>query len=514
MYRIICLLFICAVSHFAFGQNLSDYSVKGDVSFAKNDFQAAFDYYSKAIDTNSSDKVALARIYYKRSKCDQALQHYGNALFDLNAAISLDPKFRDAYTERGVLYQNKYFYYRKSARDYQLAIQLTDTKDRHMLATLYTNFANDAVSYGKADSAIHLDSIALQYSPFYYSTYYSFFEINIGQKNYAEAVKNINSTIEYGSHNLTKEQLLLLYRERADAKRLNKDYKGAINDYSLVLKVNPDDGDAYWNRGAAYYMHSDYELAVNDYTKAINYFQNNDHKIHLLYIDRAVSEIGENKPDLAIKDANEAIRLFNQYGPAYIALGNAYLMKGDFKKSADKFIIGEKYMFGNAPTSHAYSSIAKTEYFLNKYNKTILYADTAFDWDTTNCESYFYRAKTYWNKLNKKDAAIENFNKVLALDTTKSSDCYIFSQYYLGKADKAVEILQDKILKTNDDSQLRDDYYQLACLYSLMNKPDDSNNNLKIAIDKGYAKKYAAADEDLNNIRNTADYKSIISDDK
>jgi len=282
MYRIICLLFICAVSHFAFGQNLSDYSVKGDVSFAKNDFQAAFDYYSKAIDTNSSDKVALARIYYKRSKCDQALQHYGNALFDLNAAISLDPKFRDAYTERGVLYQNKYFYYRKSARDYQLAIQLTDTKDRHMLATLYTNFANDAVSYGKADSAIHLDSIALQYSPFYYSTYYSFFEINIGQKNYAEAVKNINSTIEYGSHNLTKEQLLLLYRERADAKRLNKDYKGAINDYSLVLKVNPDDGDAYWNRGAAYYMHSDYELAVNDYTKAINYFQNNDHKIHLL----------------------------------------------------------------------------------------------------------------------------------------------------------------------------------------------------------------------------------------
>jgi hypothetical protein len=87
----------------------------------------------------------------------------------------------------------------------------------------------------------------------------------------------------------------------------------------------------------------------------------------------------------------------------------------------------------------------------------------------------------------------------------------VFSLFYTGKGDEAAAILQNDLLSTNDSPQLLADYYNLACLYSLMNKPDEANIYLKKAFDNGYAKKYAIADEDLDNIRNTDDYKAAIA---
>jgi tetratricopeptide (TPR) repeat protein len=107
---------------------------------------------------------------------------------------------------------------------------------------------------------------------------------------------------------------------------------------------------------------------------------------------------------------------------------------------------------------------------------------------------------------------MKDFNKVLLLDTSKNTVNYIFSLFYIGRGDEAVSILQGNILKTNNDAELLSDYYNMACLYSLMNKPDEANIYLKKAIDNGYAKKYAVADEDLDNIRNTDDYKAIMTD--
>ena len=99
---------------------------------------------------------------------------------------------------------------------------------------------------------------------------------------------------------------------------------------------------------------------------------------------------------------------------------------------------------------------------------------------------------------------------MIQLDTTKKTIDYIFSLFYVGRGDEAAAILQNDVLNTTDNAIVLGDYYNLACLYSLMNKPDEANIYLKKAIDGGYAKKYAIADEDLDNIRNTDDYKSTI----
>ena len=115
-------------------------------------------------------------------------------------------------------------------------------------------------------------------------------------------------------------------------------------------------------------------------------------------------------------------------------------------------------------------------------------------------------------KMNNKELADKDFNQAVALDTTKQTVGYIFSLLYLGRADEAVNVLQSNLLGTTDNSIALSDYYNLACLYSLMNKPDEANIYLKKAIDSGYEKKYAMKDEDLDNIRNTDDYKAIMAD--
>ncbi|MEM7184934.1 MAG: tetratricopeptide repeat protein, partial [Spirochaetota bacterium] len=51
-----------------------------------------------------------------------------------------------------------------------------------------------------------------------------------------------------------------------------QDHEKAIEDYTKAIDINPEDVDAYCNRGIAHYYLKDYEKAMEDYTKAIDIF--------------------------------------------------------------------------------------------------------------------------------------------------------------------------------------------------------------------------------------------------
>jgi tetratricopeptide (TPR) repeat protein len=111
----------------------------------------------------------------------------------------------------------------------------------------------------------------------------------------------------------------------------------------------------------------------------------------------------------------------------------------------------------------------------------------------------------------KNDLATDDFNKVLSLDTTKQSYAYAFALFYIGKTDKAIQVMQNNIVGTTNPALLTSNYYNLACLYALMNKPDEANAYLKKCMDGGYSKKFAGIDPDLENIRNTLEFKDMVS---
>ncbi len=66
---------------------------------------------------------------------------------------------------------------------------------------------------------------------------------------------------------MNKEQVLDPTREHFNSginKSLKKDYRGAIEDFSQVLYLNPGDADAYGNRCVACYRIGDKHKALED----------------------------------------------------------------------------------------------------------------------------------------------------------------------------------------------------------------------------------------------------------
>ena len=59
------------------------------------------------------------------------------------------------------------------------------------------------------------------------------------------------------------------YFNSGNTKYDQKDFKGAIQDYTNVIKLNPKNSDAYYIRGNTKYELKDYRGAIQDYNKAI-----------------------------------------------------------------------------------------------------------------------------------------------------------------------------------------------------------------------------------------------------
>ncbi|MEA5532191.1 tetratricopeptide repeat protein, partial [Dolichospermum sp. UHCC 0684] len=53
------------------------------------------------------------------------------------------------------------------------------------------------------------------------------------------------------------------------ARKILGDVKGAVEDYNQALRLNPNQGEAYYNRGLARKILGDLEGAIEDYNQAL-----------------------------------------------------------------------------------------------------------------------------------------------------------------------------------------------------------------------------------------------------
>ncbi len=220
-------------------------------------------------------------------------------------------------------------------------------------------------------------------------------------------------------------------------------------------------------------------------------------------------EIAEQKYIEAFRDDSAAIKHNFSFGPAYWGMGDAHAQNGDFQLSVVWYTETMKYYKDKIALSSLNNDIANEAYFMGQYGQAIQSSTRAIELDAKAWGPYLNRGRAYL-KLDKKDQALADFGKVLVLDTTKKSYEYAFALFYTGNADKAIGVMQNNIVSTNNPVLLTSHYYNIACLYSMMNKPDEANTYLKKCIDSGYSKKYAQADPDLENIRGTQDFIAMM----
>ena len=506
---IIIAVFVCKLSYAQTQGKLPGVVVTGAIGQRLNSEQF-IDSISKIIANSKTNRELRAYLYFKRADYYRSTNQFEKAYQDYTSCLNIDGNFKYAVWNRGLA--NEALNNLQAAdADYHKALTIILPPDSSDKAILYCNIAYVKLRLQKPDSALVYDSLSISYNSLYARGYLIRGLVHMAQKNYLTAIADFTQAIQLNRNYSNAKMLSAWYSDLADAKRLNKQYKEAINNYSFALKLDPDNRSAYWNRAAAYYKHKDYELAADDYTKTITYFTGQNTELSKLYDDRAMNELGQNFLNKAIQDDSLAIVLDANNKLAYLNLAAIYTQNADYQKSIDLFKTALDFQKENKKfNSFLYYQIANDEYFLNEFDKVVDDCTMSISLNPSYASAYFYRAKVYLKKLNKKDIAITDFNKVIELDTTHKSVDYIFSLVFTGKADDALSILQHDVVNTTDDAELLVDYYNIACLYSLTNKPDDANSYLKMAVDRGYNKKYAAADEDLDNIRNTADYKSII----
>ena len=121
---------------------------------------------------------------------------------------------------------------------------------------------------------------------------------------------------------------------------LSYPYDRAIADHSRVA-LNPDDADAYFNRGDAYRCKGEYALSIEDFTKATE--RKLEHRVRRYtiaielkhdfaeaYGNRGVAYLNKDDSDHAIEDFTKAIELNLSDVNPYNYRGRLYFNKGEY----------------------------------------------------------------------------------------------------------------------------------------------------------------------------------------
>ena len=121
------------------------------------------------------------------------------------------------------------------------------------------------------------------------------------------------------SHNVPYTQLSASeYRERADLAYQRQEYTEAIADYDMAIHLDPDDPQAYFNRGLVRMeLQGQHEDALADFDKVIDLNPNNADA----YNNRGGVKIILERHDEALADYDEAIRLNPEHVLAYYHRG-------------------------------------------------------------------------------------------------------------------------------------------------------------------------------------------------
>jgi Tfp pilus assembly protein PilF len=136
-------------------------------------------------------------------------------------------------------------------------------------------------------------------------------------------------------------------------------YDEAIEDYTVAIKLKPDEstylnsrGNAYYSRGVKYSDKKDYDLAITDYTTAIKLKP--DNSVYLY--NRGNAYYNKEDYDLAIADFEAALRINPDYANAKRDIKNAQQAQSKLKQNSQNIAIKQKSNFNESSSSTAKSS--------------------------------------------------------------------------------------------------------------------------------------------------------------
>lgn len=242
-------------------------SVLGAVVVKKNSQSTWIDkskFLNILVTQNSNDAEAFfndaaAVLYQANVNLDS--EDYQKAIADLTKAIKINPTYKDAYYSRAYAYR-KIKNYQAAIADYTKLISLNPDNsigyfyDRGNAYRKLKNYRAAIVDYTKAIKIIPSGA-----------GYFNRGVVYKELKNYQAAIADYTKAIKMDFDYDNAISIVLLDNEQF------REYYSIVTGYDKVIKMNPNDADAYLNRGIAYSELRDYETAASDVNKAAQLYQ-------------------------------------------------------------------------------------------------------------------------------------------------------------------------------------------------------------------------------------------------
>lgn len=433
----------------------------------------------------SKDKEYKSFAYSTRAQVFLNINDTVHALKDYAQAIALTPEDDRLYNTRAQVYyeQGKYDL---ADNDYRKMISL---KEGDVMG--YMGLGRNANAQKKYEDAIKQFDYVNKLEPSYSSAYSFRAESYIGLKKYDEAIDDIITALGIDQDNKAFYELQIL----ADSAFAQTVAKLKVQ----KLKKNKEMSWPY-DLGAVY-EHTD------NYAKAIPYYKESlaleSNKEIANRIANCYNEIGDY--DKALDYCDQAIALDTTKTNYLYFKANILDNAG---RSEEAIKVMDSYIAQNPEDYFSYYQRAWFKEYSGKIDEAIEDYTMSVTLEPKFARGYMCRGSLYMLKGDKK-MADEDFKEVIRLDSIpEDADCSYYAYYYLGDKNKAIEIL-NKVM----EKYPKENYYSAACLYSIMGENDKALSYLSKSLENGYRNfNHIKRDRDLNNIRQTAEYKAMMDE--
>jgi tetratricopeptide (TPR) repeat protein len=453
---------------------------QGELEEAIEHYKIALQIDPKFAETHYNLGEALAR----QGKAEEAIQHYKNAL-------QVDPNFVKAHNNLG-LELRKQGKTDEALQHYKKALQIDPNFE-----LLYTNLADVLLDLGKTDEALQHYRKALQIRPDYVNAHNSLGVLLEKQGKTDEAIQHYRKALQI------KPDFVKAHNNLGIALTEQGKTDEAIAHYNKALELKPENIEALFNMGDALVKQGKTEQAINYLNKAL--------QIDPDYA-KAHSNIGsiytkQKNFEKAIYHNNEALRLNPQLAEPHNNLGIALMHEGKIDAAISEF---KKALQLKPDFSMAENNLNRALAIQKEIETEISRFEELLKDNPENVELHFQLGNLYFSIGDQRQAE-QQYNKALQLNPkfVPAINNLALITAANKEYDKALTIFSDVLNYYPDDAGT---HYNIACMYSRLNRVDESIDWLKKAIDKGYANwESIKSDSDLENIRDTDAYKELVN---
>lgn len=145
-------------------------------------------------------------------------------------------------------------------------------------------------------------------------------------------IESCTHAIDGGVQNISLV-LPLALATRAKAYLQKEDYSHAISDLDRLIRLEPKNVEALYDRGWAHLDNEQYELAIQDFDQGLKL---KPESAALLY-SRATAYDDKGEYDLAIQDYDQAVRIKPDFSNAFHNRANSYRHRGDYDQAIQDY---------------------------------------------------------------------------------------------------------------------------------------------------------------------------------